>query len=168
MTFVFTGDFERDARGDIQIELLNLIAEVKLRDRIREALSATYSPIIAIAATDEPDMLIETYLQVSGDPERLDEIVAETLATLAVIATDGPTAAELETAQEQLTLEYGLISNETWVDRMLFYSARPGESLKEIFNADRHIVATTADDIRRLAAVAFPQDRYVLIRQVPG
>jgi zinc protease len=168
VTFVFTGDFERDPRRDIQIELLNLIADVKLRDRIREALSATYSPVISIGATDEPDMLIETYLQVSGDPERLDEIVAETLATLAVLATDGPTAAELETAQEQLTLEHDLISNETWVDRMLFYSARPDESLKEIFNANRHIVATTTDDIRRLAAVAFPQDRYVLIRQVPG
>jgi len=168
VTFVFTGDFERDARGDIQVELLNLIAEVKLRDRIREALSATYSPVLSMGASDEPDLLIETFLQVSGDPDRLDEIVAESLATLAVLAIDGPTEAELATAQEQLSLQYDLVSNEWWVDQMLFYAARPDESLKEIFDANRHIDATTTDDIRLLAAVAFPRDRFVLVRQVPG
>jgi zinc protease len=168
VTFVFTGDFERDARSDVQVELLNLIAEVKLRDRIREALSATYSPVISIGATDEPDLLLETFLQVSGDPGRLDEIVAETLETLAGLAAAGPTEAELGTAKEQLTLVYDLVSNEWWVEQMLFYAARPDESLKEIFSAKRYIDATTTDDIRRLAAVAFPLDRYVLVRQVPG
>jgi zinc protease len=168
VTFVFTGDLERDARADVHIELLNLIADVKLRNRIREALSATYSPVISIGATDEPDSLIETYLQVSGDPERLDEIVAESLATLASLAADGPAEAELATAKEQLSLEYELVSNEWWVDQMLFYAARPGESLENILDADRYISQATIDDIRRLAAVAFPQDHYVLVRQVPG
>ncbi len=168
VTFLFTSDFERDARADVQIELLELIAEVKLRDRIREALAATYSPVLSIGATDEPDLLIETYLQVSGDPDRLDEIVAESLGTLAELAADGPTKAELETAQEQLTLQYELVSNEWWVDQMLFRAARADESLKEIVDATRYIEETTTEDMRRLAVVAFSRDRYVLVRQVPG
>ena len=123
---------------------------------------------MSIAATDEPDLLIETFLQVSGDPDRLDEIVAESLGTLAELAADGPTEAELATAQEQLTLQYELVSNEWWVDQMLFHGARPDESLKEVGDATRYIDETTTEDIRRLATVAFPQDRYVLVRQVPG
>jgi len=168
VTFLFTSEFERDARRDIEVELLNLIADVKLRDRIREALSATYSPFLSIAPADEPDPQIESYLQVSGDPERLDEIVAEALATLATLATTGPTADELATAQEQLSRQYELISNEWWVEQMLFYGTHPDESLDDLFESFRFIDETTPDDIRRLAALAFPSDRYVLVRQIPG
>lgn len=168
VTFVFTGDLERDARSDVQVELLNLIADATLRDRIREALSATYSPVVSVGVVDEPDALIETYLQVSGDPGRLSEIIDESLATLAILATDGPTEAELATAKEQLSLEYELVSNDWWVGQMLFYAAHPDESLEDTLNAEVYIDATTVGDIRRIAAVAFPRDRYVLVRQVPG
>jgi len=167
VTFLFTAELNRDTRLDVQVSLLNLIADAKLRDRIREALSATYSPFLSVAATDEPDPLVETYLQVSGDPDRLDEIVAESLATLQTLATDGPSAKELATAQEQLSRQYELVSNEWWVDQMLFYASRPDESLESLLDRFDYIDATTAADIRELASIAFPTDEYVLVRQVP-
>ncbi len=51
---------------------------------------------------------------------------------------------------------------------MLFYAARPDESLADQLDSLRFIEKATNNDIRRLAAIAFPQDRYVLIRQVPA
>jgi len=167
VTFLFTGEFVRDPETDVQVELLTLIADVRLRDRIREALSATYSPFLSTSAVEEPDALIETFLQVSGDPEALDEIVVESLATLRSLASDGPTEAELATAQSQLARQYELISNEWWVDQMLFFANHPDESLEGLFQRFAIIDETTVTDIRELAVIAFPSSEYVLVRQVP-
>ncbi len=168
VTFLFTEELTRDPRLDVQLELLSLIADTRLRDRIREALSATYSPFLSVGPVDEPDELIEVFLQVSGDPERLDEIVEESLATLGALAREGPTETELATAQEQLSRQYELVSNEWWVDQMLFSAARPTEPLRDIVNRFSFIDETTVADIRSLAAASFPLDQYVLVRQIPG
>ena len=167
VTFLFTNEFTRDPLRDVQVELLALIADVRLRDRLREALAATYSPFLSVTSVDAPDESIETFLQVSGDPERLAEIVAESLGALASLATDGPTDADVATAKEKLRRDYELISNEWWVQQMLFYAQRPAESLDELFNSFAYIDQTTADDLRSLAEIAFPKDQYILIRQVP-
>ncbi len=168
VTFLFSQEFARDARRDVQLELLSLVADTKLRDRIREALSATYSPFLSVGPVDEPDELIEVFLQVSGDPERLDEIVAEALATLGSLAREGPSEEELDTAKQQLSRQYELVSNEWWVDQMLFYATHPDESLDDVLDGFVFIDETTVSDLRELAALAFPLDRYVLVRQIPG
>ncbi len=168
VTFLFTNELARDPLVDIQLELLSLITDVKLRDRIREALAATYTPFLSVSASEEPDEIVETFLQVSGDPDELDQIVDEAITVLQVLANDGPTDDELATAKEQLGRQYELVSNEWWVDRMLFYSARPDEMPDSLFENFGLIDRTTSDDLRRLAATAFPLDGYVLVRQIPG
>lgn len=167
VTFLFTADFVRDPQTDVWVELLALIADTRLRDRIREALSATYSPFLSTTTVEEPDPLIETFLQVSGDPEALDEIVTESLATLRRLVTDGPTEAELATAKAQLGRQYELVSNDWWVDQLLFFAGHPDESLDGLFERFNIIDETTVADIRELAAIAFPSSEYVLVRQVP-
>jgi len=121
-----------------------------------------------VNSSDDPDDIVETFLQVSGDPEGLDQIVDEVLAVLGILGSEGPTADELATASEQLGRQYELVSNEWWVDRMLFFAARPSERPESLFDVFGLIEATTTDDLRRLAATAFPADSYVLIRQIPG
>ena len=167
VTFLFTNHFERSPLRDVQVELLTLIADVRLRDRLREALAATYSPFISVTTVDAPDESIESFLQVSGDPDRLAEIVEESLAAFASLAAEGPTDEEVATAKEKLRRDYELISNEWWVQQMLFYAQRPAESLDELFNSFAYIDQTTAEDLRSLAEVAFPKDQYILVRQVP-
>ena len=167
VTFLFTNELMRDPLLDIQLELLSLISDVKLRDRIREALAATYTPFLSVSSSEDPDDIVETFLQVSGDPEELDQIVDEALAVLQILATDGPTDDELATAREQLGRQYELVSNEWWVDRMLFYSARPDEMPDSLFDVFTLIDQTTTDDLRSLAATTFPLDSYVLVRQIP-
>lgn len=168
VTFLFTGDFRRDPRRDVHVELLSLIADVKLRDRLREALAATYSPFVSIVAADAPDEIIETYLQVSGDPSSLDVIVDESLDILASLVRTGPTEAELATAKEQLSRQYELVSNEWWIDQMLFSVLHPDESLRPLSARFDFVAEATAADIQSVAAAAFPSDRYVLVRQIPG
>ena len=158
-----------DATNDerIHARLLELIVTSRLRDRLREALSATYSPQVFIDTYDAPDPIIETYIQVSGDPGRLGEISTETVQVLGDLAAAGPTAAELASAQEQLTTEYELVSNEFWVDTLIFYALHPDESLVDVAGRIDAVSATTTSDIRVLAAAAWPSGEYIEVRQVP-
>ena len=168
VSILLTGVLEASNDERIHARLLELIATTRLRDRLREALSATYSPQILVDTYDAPDEIIETYIQVSGDPERLAEISAETLGVLNDLATDGPTATELASAQEQLSTEYELVSNEFWVDTLIFYALNPDESLVDVAGRIEAVFATTTSDIRVLAATAWPPNEYIEVRQVPA
>ena len=96
------------------------------------------------------------------------EISAETLGVLNDLATDGPTATELASAQEQLSTEYELVSNEFWVDTLIFYALHPDESLVDVAGRIEAVFATTTSDIRVLAATAWPPNEYIEVRQVPA
>ena len=102
MTILWTAEIEVDQVSRMQARVLALIVQARMRDRLREALAATYSPVVFIDTPDVPASLIETFIQISGDPERLEEISIETRAALAEIAEHGPLDDELDTAQEQL------------------------------------------------------------------
>jgi len=167
VTFLITGEVAPDLEVRIHAELLERVVESRLRDRLREALSATYSPYVNIETADQPDEIIETYLQISADPDRLEEISVETLAALAALRDQGPTAPELAAAKEQLIREYELVSNEFWVETMLFYAGRPGADMIELGLRFTVINATTAADLAVLATIAFPEGQYVEVRQVP-
>ena len=105
--FTFTNFVnDQDATSDVTADLLELIGNNRLRDRIREKLSASYSPFMAIDMQLEPDPYIESYVSVTGDPDRLDEIAMEVLADIADLRKNGPTAEQLAIAQEQLLREY--------------------------------------------------------------
>jgi len=167
ITMLLTGGLDATPEDRIHSRLLELIVSARLRDRLREALSATYSPQISIDTYDAPDELIETFIEVSGDPERLGEISAETLGVLRDLAVNGPSAADLVAAQEQLRSEYELVSNEFWVDTLVFYGLHPDESLTDVAGRISVVRETTAEDIRRLAAIAWPEGEYLEVRQVP-
>ena len=163
VNFLVTGHLDASFEERVHLGLLELI----LNARLREALSATYSPFVSIESTDEPDAIVETFISVSGSPDRLDEISGETLAVLQAMAGSGPTEAELATAREQLIRQFELISNEFWTDTLLFYAHRPDESILDLVSRIEIAATSTVIDIRRVADAAFPDGRYIEVRQLP-
>lgn len=166
--FALSGTLPRTTTTEVRAAMLQAIVDTRLRNRIREELSASYSPSSQLLVSDRPDELIESIVQVSGDPARLDEIATEVLGVLGNLRDEGPTADELATAQEQLRRQYELYSNEEWVQALLFYAERPDQDPGEYLERGRIATATTGADIQELAAIAFPPDRYIEIRQVPA
>ncbi len=152
----------------VEVRLLESIVTQRLTERIREQLSATYSPLVSVEAADEPDELIEVYIQVSADPGRLDEVSAAVLADLADLRADGPTADQLAIAKEQVLRSYELVSNEFWIETWLFYAERPGEDVEELFERFDRVEATGIGDIRDLVGEVAPGDRYVEVRLLPA
>ena len=167
--FQFTNRYpDQDVRTDVIADLLEFIANNRLRDRIREALSATYSPFLVVDMQLEPDPYVETYVSVSGDPDRLDEIAQEVLADIADLRTNGPTDEQLVIAQEQLFREYELINNPFLIERLIFFEEHEGRELEELIDRYDVIETITASDIRALARAAFPSGSYIEVKLIPA
>ena len=167
VTFLFTAALDATVEDEVHARLLELVLATRVRDRLREALAATYSPIVTVDLVESPDELVETFIQISGDPARLDEVSRETVLVLEDVVAAGPDEGELAAARQQLIREYELFSNELWAELLVFYEAHPERSITEVFRRIDVVGETTADDLRSLAAIALPTGRYIEVRQRP-
>ena len=166
-TFLFSTLTELDAAKRIAIDLLELVLQQRLTERIREQLSASYSPFAFTRLVEEPEQSVELQIQISGDPAELDEVVEQTLAVFADLRANGPTADELGIAQQQLLRDYELVSNELLSLAIVFSAEHPDEGLSQVIDRIDQTFDATAQDIRQLAIELLPGDRYILVRLVP-
>ncbi len=161
-------DLEPDTPGlRLEVALLQKIAESRLRDRIREELGATYSPFISIEAQDVPDEQVETYVEISGDPEGLSAIEGALDEVLTDLGEAGPTSEELDTAVGQLSREYELVSNDFWQSTLAFYATHPDESIEDVVTRTDRLRRVTVGDLRDLASRLVPPDHYIQVETVP-
>ncbi|MBT8197506.1 MAG: insulinase family protein, partial [Acidimicrobiia bacterium] len=168
VTFLFAEDIPADPITGLEAAVLSQVLNQRLTQRIREELSATYSPFASVDLLGEPDQMIEVYIDVSADPTGLDAVSEAVLADLADLRDNGPTDDELAIAREQLIREYELVSNEYWVDTMLFYLANPDEDPNDEFRRIARVASVTRQDVRDLARVVLPGDNYIEVRLVPA
>ncbi len=167
VTFLFSTATELDDTKRIQIDLLELVLQQRLTERIREQLSASYSPFAFAGLVEEPVQSVELRIQISGDPAGLDEVVAQTLAVLADLRASGPTADELAIAQEQLLRDYELVSNELLSQAIVSAAEHPGQSFSQVVNRIGQTFDPTRADLKALANELLRADNYILIRLVP-
>ncbi|MCB2224924.1 MAG: insulinase family protein [Actinobacteria bacterium] len=156
-----------DGTTRVQAGLLDLVIRQRLTERIREQLSATYSPATSVRVVEDPVPSLELSITISADPADLDRVAAEVLADLADLVADGPTATQVSTAQEQRLRDLELTSNEQLVDLVTFYLLRPGEDTEDIFVEADRVAAATAADLQALAAMLVDPADYIRIDLVP-
>jgi zinc protease len=167
--FQFTNNLTgQDVELEVTVDLLEIIANNRLRDRIREKLSAAYSPFLGMDLQLEPDAYVETYVEVSGDPDRLDEIATEVLADIADLRTNGPTAEQLAIAQEQLFREYELVNNPFLLGQAIFFEEHSGRNISELVDRYDIVYEITDSQIRALARIAFPVGSYIQVTLIPA
>lgn len=164
----FTSELAGDARDRVVADVLSQVLNARLRDRIREELSASYSPSANIDLQLEPDPFAESFIQVNGDPSRLEEISIAVLAVLDELRSDGPTPDQLSTAQEQVRRTYELFNNPQLAQALLFAWLHPGESVAELTDRYDLVDGVDADDVRSLARIAFPEEARIEIRLIPA
>lgn len=168
VTVVITAEREASLSDEIEIDVLENLLATRVRDRLREALGATYAPVVLMGADQTPDALVETFIQVSGDPERIDELIDEIDGVLASVRSQGFTATEVATAREQVRRDYELVSNEFWIGQLL----RAGTDRELTMLSVRQRVDTAAAvdqaDIAALVASALPADEVITVAVVPA
>jgi zinc protease len=168
VTMLFSSKIDLDAGTRIAIDLLELVLQQRLTERIREELSASYSPFAFASLIEDAEQSVELQIQISGDPTGLDEVIDATLAELTDLVTNGPTADELAIAQEQLRRDYELLSNEFLGEAVLFSALHPDELLSQVTERINQTGDATAAEIKELAERMIPIDRYIVVKLVPA
>jgi zinc protease len=163
----FTNEFEPSFLDRLTARLLELILTARLRERVREELSATYSIQAGIDLQRDPDAFAEAFVMSSGDPAGLDQISNEVLAELGSLQSDGPTDEEFATAVEQMRDELELLDNRTLAGGLVTAHLYPDQPMSELADGYSMIDEVVAEQVTRLARSVFDLDQRIEVRQVP-
>lgn len=163
----FTNQFVADAKDRLTARVLSFIVNARLRDRIREQLSATYSPFAGIDLQRDPDAYVEASVVVSGDPVRLEEISREVVDDLLDLMDAGPSEAEFATAVEQVRTEISLVDNFELASALVTSFLYPDQPPSDLVTRYTTIDEITRDEVQRLARVTYNDDQRIEIRLVP-
>lgn len=163
----FTNEFEGDLSDRLAARLVELILTARLRERIREELSATYSIQAGINLQRDPDLFAEAFITSTGDPAGLDQIAEEILADLADLQSSGPTAEEFSTAVEQLRDDLELLDNRSLATALITNHLYPDQPVAEVADAYLMVDVLTPAQVQAMASTAFDLGQRIEVRQVP-
>lgn len=163
----FTNEFEGDLTDRLHARLVELILTARLRERIREELSATYSIEAGIDIQRDPDPFAEAFIMSTGDPTGLDQIADEIVADLESLQADGPTEEEFATAVEQLRDELELVDNRTLANALVTSHLYPDQPVAEVADRYQMIDVLTPEEVQAMASIAFDLDQRIEVRLVP-
>jgi zinc protease len=163
----FTNEFAPALVDEVNARLLELIVSARLRDRIREGLSATYSIFAGIDLQRDPDPFAEAFVLSTGDPAALDVISEEIVADLADLQDRGPSPEEFATAVAQLLDDLRLIDNPTLADALVTAHLYPDQPVTDPIRKASLLSQLGPGDVAELARTVFDLDQRIEVRQVP-
>lgn len=163
----FTNEFEATLVDRVTAQVVELIVTARLRERIREDLSATYSISASIDLQRDPDAFAEASIVSSGDPSGLEQISTEIVADIESLQIDGPSQAEFGTAVEQLRDELELVDNRLLATALITAHLYPDQPVSEIADAYSIVDEITPEQVRELAGAVFDLGQRIEVRQVP-
>ena len=166
LTVLYTGDSTDPQRDLVLSDLLTSVINHRLTDVVREQLGASYSPSATTSASLEPDPLLETFVQVSGDPTKLNELSTVTRDLMTAIATDGPTEQEFSDAVTEIQRQYDLYSNDE-IATALLNAARAEPQFQWYNDRSATLAAITRKDVSDFAHSAITE-RYIEVRVSPA
>jgi zinc protease len=157
-------DVETDS---VYADMLTSVLNIRLTDHIREELGASYSPSAFVAINTEPDELIETYVNVTGDPKTIGDISTFVIDDVTSLRTDGPTKDEFDNAVAELSNTYLYFDNQTIGDLLTKAPTQPDLIARY---RDRTNVLNDMDrpELQAFIGAVMPIDRYIEVRTVPA
>ena len=92
-------------------DVVTALVGARLAAVVREEFGETYSPFAVTYFTTDPEPVIETYVNVTGSPDRLDEIVELVVGEFKNLRTEPLAADEFERAFAEIEEQYGFVDN---------------------------------------------------------
>jgi len=160
--------FPLTLEAEVTARALELVVNARLRDLIREELSASYAPNASITLLSEPKPWVDTLVEVESDPERIEEVSAAVRAELERIRAGDFDEQYLTLAVEQLTEGYRFFSNRDWIDLISFHLLNPERPEGEYRDRTALAQQITIADIAETAQIVFPASRSVEVRLLPA
>jgi zinc protease len=155
------------ATESVYADVLTSVLNTRLTDHIREQLGASYSPSASVGIIKEPDHLIESYLNVSGDPAKIPDISRIVIDDVTELRTSGPSATEFDAAIAELKQKYLYFDNQTISD-LLVRAPHTPELIGQFENRPSVLDEVTTGTLQQFITDVMPLDRYIEVRTVPA
>jgi hypothetical protein len=111
--------------------------------------------------------VVETYVSVTGAPDRIGSISGFVQDDVGALRADGPSQAEFDTAVEQVRRDLELFSDGQLIDEILTAEVEGVVDLEDFADQGVALERLTIDDVRTFVAGYLPADRYIEITVVP-
>jgi zinc protease len=167
LTFDWTTPVQDRAVDLVYADVLTSVLNIRLTDHIREELGASYSPSAFVAINPEPDELVETYLNVTGDPATIPEISTIVIDDVKALRALGPTADEFDNAVAELNNTYTYFSNQEIGD-LLVKAPDDAELITQYRNRSTVLNEIEPSTLRSFINAVMPIDQYIEVRTVPA
>jgi len=139
----------------------------RLTDVIRERLGESYSPFATTYITSDPVPTLETYVQVTGAPDRVESVGDLVVAELADLAANGPTEREFSNAFAQVDERYQFVNNQSFLQEMVDPYLWPQRDLDDYFDAFAALGDVDAAGVLQYIAAHIPADHYIQVAVLP-
>ena len=166
---VFTGPFTPTRASAVEMEALEGLLSIRLRDELREARSGTYVPFVSSNLSLAPGPEYTVWIGFSADPQRVDELVEALFAQVTDLQANGPSSEELAKVQEQLrrNREEDLADNNFWLWTIEQVFTTPGQNPEDILAYGDLLASLQPADVQAAAQRFLPQDRYARVTLFP-
>jgi len=148
-------------------DVVNEVLSTRLTDVVREELGESYSPSVFVAINNDPTPVIDTYVFVTGDPERIAAVGDLIVAELADLAANGPTEREFSGAFAQVEESYNFVNNFGFVEELVNDAIYPDRSVFEWFDEYSALADVDADAVQSFIATHVRPDARVEVTVTP-
>lgn len=167
-SIVITGPFSWDRRERYVCRSMLNALRIKLRERLREDMSGTYSINVYGGYTHHPIERYRITFQFGSDPERVEELCSEIFTQIDSLKSFGTSDVYLKKVKKSQLLSYetNLKENNFWISNLEFKYFHD-EPLNDIFSYKELVTALTLEDIRNAANKYLNTDNYVRVVLFP-
>ncbi|MCU1362172.1 MAG: peptidase family protein, partial [Ilumatobacteraceae bacterium] len=155
------------ARATVLADLVTGVISNRLTDRVREEMGASYSPYGYSTVYTEPDRMVETIIEMTGDPARIDQLTALLGDELADLTENGPSAGEFDDALTALQQTYDEFDDESLV-QVLAQAAADPTVLDDFIDRRDMLSDIDLSEVRSFIQRSLPADHYIQLRLLPA
>ena len=155
------------AMDGVYADVLTSVLNIRLTDHIREELGASYGPSAYAGISLEPDQLIETYLNITGDPQTLSTLSDLVIKDVKALHAIGPATDEFDDAIAELNNTYSYFNNQTIGDLLATAPDSP-EVITRFKDRSNVLNDMEPSMLKSFIIQAMPVDRYIEVRTVPA
>ena len=167
-SIVITGPFSWERRERYLCNSMLDALRIKLRERLREEMSGTYSINVYGSYVQFPIQRYRITFQFGSDPARVDELCSEIFTQIDSLKVFGTTAVYLNKVKESQLRAYetNLKENEFWIANLEFKYFHQ-EPLNDILTYGELVNTLTLEDIQDAAIKYLNTDNYVRVVLFP-
>ena len=168
LTLLFTSPIDGvDAGLRSNADVVSELIGARLTDVIREQNGDSYSPFAVTYITTDPDPAIETYVSVTGSPDRIEAVADLVVAELADLGVNGPSEREFFNAYAQVEEAYNFVNNNEFVFELLDDAIHPALDLDGYLFESSELVSVSNNTVRTYLADHVQPGQYIQVIVVP-